>query len=170
VLNAVGQVRKTLQVPGLVDRGRLGFGLGLSARRSVFTGIAMAYGLKCHPDLRLACGGVESCVVRLDLSKSLLQPLVFSLVAAAVVWMVKGKFAPSWVSFATADSRRCMQSLSCLLMLLDGRVLWNEGRIFLESVLKGREGNSASQIKTTEDTEARRVNRSAKIERRFRLC
>jgi O-antigen/teichoic acid export membrane protein len=135
VLNAVGRVRKTLQV--LVWWTVADWVLALALCPTFgFTGIAMAYGLSVIPICVWLVVELNR-VVRLDLSKSLFQPLGFSLMAAALVWMVKGKFAPSWVSLVLLTATGVAVFL-LPLMMLEGKVLWNEGRVFLESVLKGR--------------------------------
>jgi len=144
VLNAVGRVRKTLQV--LIWWTVADWLLALALCPTFgFTGIAMAYGLSVVPICVWLVVELNR-VVRLDLSKSLFQPLGFSLLAAAVVWMVKGKFAPSWLSLVLLTAGGVAVFI-LPLVLLEGNVLWNEGRIFLDSVIKGRGGDEVRSSK-----------------------
>jgi PST family polysaccharide transporter len=147
VLNAVGQVRKTLQVLIWWTVADWVLALALCPRFG-FTGIAMAYGLSVIPICAWLVVELNR-VVRLDLSKSLFQPLGFSLMAATVVWMVKAKFAATWVSLVLLTASGVAVFI-LPLMLLDGKVLWNEGKVFLESVLKGRGSEPRKSTQTTE--------------------
>jgi len=147
VLNAVGRVRKTLQI--LIWWTVADWVLALALCPTFgFTGIAMAYGLSVIPICVWLVVELNR-VARLDLSKSLFQPLGFSLLAAALVWLVKGRFAPSWISLALLAAGGVAVFI-VPLMLLEGKVLWNEGRIFLESVLKGRGSALRRQKQSTE--------------------
>jgi len=147
VLNAVGRVRKTLQI--LIWWTVADWVLALALCPTFgFTGIAMAYGLSVIPICVWLVVELNR-VARLDLSRSLFQPLCFSLSAAGLVWLVKGRFAPSWFSLALLAAGGVAVFI-LPLMLLEGKVLWNEGRIFLESVLKGRGSELRRQNEATE--------------------
>jgi PST family polysaccharide transporter len=135
VLNAVGHVRKTLQILIWWTLADWVLALVLCPMFG-FTGIAMAYGLSVIP-ISLWLVVELNRLVRLDLSKSLFQPLGFSLMAAVVVWLLKWKFDPSWVSLVLLTLGGVAVFILPLL-LLEGNVLWNEGRVFLASVLRGR--------------------------------
>jgi len=135
VLNAVGLVRKALQILIWWTVADWVFALALCPTFG-FTGIAIAYGLSVIP-ISIWLVLELNRVVRLNLSTSLLQPLGFSLLAASLIWLVKGRFAPSWLSLAFLAG--CGVLLFMLpLILLEGNVLLSEGRTFLEAVLKGR--------------------------------
>lgn len=148
VLNAVGQVRKTLQI--LIWWTVADWVLALSLCPAFgFTGIAMAYGLSVIPICIWLVVELNR-VVRLDLWRSLFQPLFSSLSAAGLIWLIKQRFAPSWISLLLLAAGGVGFFL-VPLMLLEGRVLLNEGKIFLESVMKGR-GNELLKENRTPET------------------
>jgi hypothetical protein len=96
VLNAVGHVRKTLQI--LIWWTVADWVLALSLCPAFgFTAIAMAYGLSVIPICVWLVMELNR-VARLDLWRSLFQPLFFSLLAAALIWLIKKRFEPSWIS------------------------------------------------------------------------
>lgn len=150
VLNALGQVRKTLQI--LIWWTVADWVLALALCPAFgFTGIAMAYGASVIPIAIWLIVELDR-VVRLDLSKSLYQPLGFSLLAGILVWLLKGHFVPSWGSLLLlAISGVALFSLP--LILLDGKVLWCEGKTFLRSVLRGRGNELTSEDRTAETVE-----------------
>jgi teichuronic acid exporter len=134
VLNAVGQVRKTMQILIWWTVADWVLALALCPMFG-FTGIAMAYGLSVIPASVWLVVELNR-VARLDLSKSLFQPLGIGLAAAALVWLVKGSFPPSWISLVLLAAGG-VAAFILPLMVLQGNTLWSEGRIFLESVMKG---------------------------------
>jgi hypothetical protein len=66
--------------------------------------------------------------------------------AATIVWILKAKFAATWVSLVLLTASGVAVFI-LPLMLLEGKVLWNEGTIFLESVLKGRGSHEVRSAK-----------------------
>ncbi|MCI0418484.1 MAG: oligosaccharide flippase family protein [Acidobacteria bacterium] len=142
VLNALGRVRVALRI--LIWWTVADWTLALALCPPFgFTGIAMAYGLSVIP-ISVWLVVELNRVARLDLWRSLFQPLCFSMAAAALIWVVKVRFTPSWISLALLAAAGLAAFLLPLL-LLEGKVLWNDGRMFLESVLKGRGSSSTAQ-------------------------
>lgn len=141
VLNAVGSVRLSLRI--LIWWTVADWLLALALCPIFgFTGIAIAYGLSVFP-ISIWLVVELNRMARLDLWRSLLQPLALSTTAGALVWMIKPWFAASWLSIVFLGTVGVLAFLVPLL-LLERKTLLSEGRIFLQSVLKGRGGLESS--------------------------
>jgi O-antigen/teichoic acid export membrane protein len=140
VLSAVGKVNTSLRILIWWTLADWALALALCPFYG-FTGIAMAYGLSVIPISVWLVLELNS-VVRIDLWRSFSLPLILSCSAAVLVWVVKTRFAASWVSVSLLAATGLLAFLVPLL-LLEKRVLLAEGKVFLGSVLKDRT-NAAS--------------------------
>lgn len=135
VLNAVGRIRLSLRI--LIWWTVADWLLALVLCPAFgFTGIAMAYGLSVIP-VSIWLVVELGRVIRLELWRSVFQPLAFSGAAGALVWMIKPWFASSWLSIILLSAMGLLAFLVPLL-LFERKTLLAEGRIFLRSVFKGR--------------------------------
>lgn len=135
VLNAVGRVNTSLRILVWWTLGDWVLALAFCPFFG-FTGIAIAYGLSVIPvsvwlilELRSVAG--------LHLWKSLHQPLILSLGSAALVWIIKPQFAPSWWSVPLLGVVGLL-SFWLPLFLLEKKILLDEAKMFLGSVFKAR--------------------------------
>ncbi|MFN8005675.1 MAG: oligosaccharide flippase family protein [Terriglobia bacterium] len=136
VLNASGTVKQSLRI--LIWWTLLDWGFALLfIPYAGFTGIALAYALSVIPVsiwLILALNRV----VRIKLGPSFYQPLLLSLTAGAVVYLIKPLFTPSWGSVIGLSASGLFLFVS-LLLLLEGQTILYECKVFTEIVLRRRE-------------------------------
>ena len=133
VLNALGMVRKSLRV--LVWWTLLDWLLALALTPFFgFTGIAVAYAVSVTP-ISIWLVLELNRTIKIKLASSFYQPLVFSILAGSVIFLVKPLFTPSWSSVIGLSLAGLIIFIA-LLLLAERKIILSECRTFVGIVLK----------------------------------
>ena len=144
VLNGLGKIEVSLRI--LVWWTVLDWALALALCSWFgFTGVAMAYAIGVIPIAGWLVLQLHS-LVKVDLIQSFLLPLAVSGAAATGVWLVKSVSQASWLTLAGWIAGGLVFYI-LLLLLIEGRALLADIRVFLATLARRETGACLKQPK-----------------------